>query len=123
MLDDPDLSSAQIAQLLNITKALGVSSWNDAMEYANEYKDYHGLNENILKFIDLLKLSEGGKRRHIPQTLRDKFIHSILIIPRPEDRQSEVDSIFAEIAEKNQAAYFKAHPELVKEQDEGEGDE
>jgi hypothetical protein len=61
-------------------------------------------------------LKEGGHRRHISQELRDKFIHNVLIIPNPEDRQSEIDSIFAEIAEKNQEEYFKQHPELKKEQ-------
>jgi len=66
-------------------------------------------------FLNILR--EGGKRRHIPSELRDRFIHSVLIIPSPEDRQSEIDSIFKEIAEKNQEAYFKLHPELKKEQD------
>jgi hypothetical protein len=77
-----------------------------------------------LQEADLLygfsRIVEGGHRRHIPQSTRDKFIHAVLIIPEPADRQSEIDSIFAELAEKNQEAYFKAHPELKKEQDSNE---
>jgi hypothetical protein len=79
-----------------------------------------------LKEADLLygfsRIAEGGHRRHISQELRDKFIHNVLIIPSPEDRQSEIDSIFAEIAEKNTAAYMKAHPELEEEKFENRGD-
>lgn len=62
-------------------------------------------------------LREGGKRRHIPQAIRDKFIHAVLIIPQPEDRQAEIDSIFQEIQTKNSEAYFKEHPELKQEQE------
>jgi hypothetical protein len=66
------------------------------------------------------KLREGGHRRHITQELRDKFIHNVLIIPDPADRQSEIDAIFEEIRTKNTETYYKQHPELKPaEQPEG----
>jgi hypothetical protein len=72
----------------------------------------------MISFKKILK--EGGHRRHISQELRDKFIHAVLIIPEAEDRQSEIDSIFKEIAEKNSEAYFKDHPELKREPENSE---
>jgi hypothetical protein len=85
----------------------------DAQE---DFYDFKNLNESkVVSFKDILR--EGGKRRHIPQSIRDKFVHAVLIIPNPEDRQAEIDAIFAEIAEKNTEAYYKEHPELKKEQD------
>jgi hypothetical protein len=69
-----------------------------------------------MNFKDILR--EGGKRRHIPQAIRDKFVHAVLIIPQPEDRQAEIDSIFEEIRNKNTENYYCEHPELKQEQEE-----
>jgi hypothetical protein len=65
-----------------------------------------------------LTLKEGGHRRHISQELKDKFIHAVLIIPDPSDRQTEIDAIFEEIRQKNSESYMKEHPELQAEQNE-----
>jgi hypothetical protein len=106
----------QINYLRKLAGTLGIQDGLNAKEYAEEYEHYE---ERKMKNFDEI-LREGGHRRHISQELRDKFIHNVLIIPNPEDRQSEIDSIFAEIAEKNSEVYFKNHPELKKEQDEKE---
>lgn len=122
MINSPDTKPWELEQILDY-----INQIKDHVEMANEeYEDFvdslgdddptEGLDESLRTFTNILR--EGGKRRHIPSELKDKFIHSVLIIPNPEDRQSEIDAIFKEIAEKNQEAYFKLHPELQKEQQE-----
>lgn len=114
-LEDPTLTDFEIEKYLRYLNFLsdGLSTtWKDTEDFYN-----HKLDEAM--YIRVYnKLNEGGKRKHIPDSVREKFIRSVLIIPNADDRQSEIDSIFDEIKKKNMEAYFKEHPELVQKQNE-----
>lgn len=115
-LEDPTLTDFEIEKYVRYLNFIGSgldTTWEDTEEFVNQRLEEQALYEKVYN-----KLYEGGKRKHIPDSVREKFIHSVLIIPNADDRQSEIDSIFDEIKKKNTEAYFKQHPELVREQDE-----
>ena len=70
------------------------------MSYFNFVEDYSE--------FDAPRISEGGKRRNMPQETIDKFVHQLCLIPYPEERQRVVDEIFERIRDKNTEDCLKA---------------
>ena len=120
IIEDPLSSTEEVDYAYKMLEMVRGSFNIENLKFIQDaLKEMHGtLHES--SFRKVFHLYEGGKRRHIPQATRDKFIHSLLLIPDSQDRQDEIDSIFEEIKEKNTEKYFEAHPELKKEQEEEE---
>ena len=122
LLDDPDLSDDQISQILDTMKYLGMKNWADAINYRDsklEHDSLKDLDESFKTFEKILR--EGGKRKNMPQSTIDKFIHQLLLVLHDKmsdknetisRRQEIVNEIFEAIAEKNREAWLKGHPEF-----------
>jgi hypothetical protein len=115
-IDDPDLTQDEFEyciRALEFVKRKVENAFEDYMEFNNQTTP---IQENrIINFSKILQ--EGGKRKNMPQSTIDSFIHQLLLIPADKKgnkdenisrRQEIVNEIFEAIAEKNREAWLKS---------------